>query len=124
MRARAPQESEQPPTPEQHAWDAADRAAKWGKVALTLFGIVGTVLTFLATTGAAILDMPDRMDRHEARADTLAATIRTIQNERQRDRQEDRAQTCALKQMAREADPAGCFEFLPDPAYYDPPVRP
>jgi hypothetical protein len=108
-RARAPkQDNREPPTPEQ-ALLAAERATRWGKAVMT----------------PTVLDVPMRQDRLEARADTLAASIRSLREDFGahvlRDRQEDRAQTCALRQMARGADPAGCFEFLPEPAYYDPP---
>jgi hypothetical protein len=124
-RARAPkQDNREPPTPEQ-ALLAAERATRWGKAVMTLTAMMGAFLTFLSVTGATVLDVPMRQDRLEARADTLAASIRSLREDFGahvlRDRQEDRAQTCALRQMARGADPAGCFEFLPEPAYYDPP---
>jgi hypothetical protein len=125
-RRRRDPDADPPPTPEQVLL-LAERTARWGKAVLATATMFGGFLYYLATTGATVLNVPHEQVVLRARQDSIVVALAALRADFSahvsRKTQEDRAQTCALKQMARNLDPSGCFEFLPDPTYYDPPSR-
>lgn len=125
-RRKQPPAETSPPTPEQILL-AAERTARWGKVAVAALTSLAGGLTFLAVTGAAIMDVPRRQNAMEARQDTFAVQQAKIQEKLdthvQREAQQTRAMVCALKRIADDRDASACLEFLPDPpGYYEPPA--
>jgi len=111
--------------PEERTLLAAERAARWGKVVIGAASSIGLTMIFIVSTGATLRDFPRQQRALQARQDTLAVQQRQLRAafaaHLDEENQEDRAQTCALKRMAEQRDPSACFEFLPNPTYYDPP---